>query len=29
MLDAIFELHAMDEKMFNDFSVESESGFYM
>ena len=29
LLDAIVELHVMDEKMFNDFLIESESGFYM
>ena len=27
LLDVIVELHAMDEKMFNDFLLESESGF--
>ena len=26
--DVIVELHAMDEKMFYDFLIESESGFY-
>ena len=29
VLDANIELHAMDEKMFNDFLLGGESGFHM
>ena len=29
LLDAIIELHAMDETMFIDFPIGKENGFYM
>ena len=28
LFDAIIELHALNEKTFNDFSLEIDSGFY-